>query len=974
MDLKRKRGRPKGSKSQAKVPETKKSKADEGTLAKNQVRSSGEMSLRPNKRVRVSWFKKLQDLSDDDDLDQVCDPDEGGAAIDDDEFVEELEREAEAAAGLFDGDPTEDYDPKAHTNDEEDDDDVLEDDVEVGGMNKGSSPSKAPIGMTYNETKDLICAGCCEQLRKGPRWSGATHNLFTGTTAGGKSLYQLFVSVTRADVDQTNTSANLCSKCYSELNAIERHYSSFRRAADDFTAKFHSGQERLDCDMAMDDGFYNDDQMNATAKSVMNNLELESAVVKVVDPDLDNFSALAGVNKDFSCTVNKVYLARFEIYTDISSFTTENSEEKEDQKKHGVVVASAGDDKEAFVTLNIDYETGQVEKVEPSDPYDAANVASNKRVASEAQKILEEGSPLVYLTTSEFNTLKSKGLMSAARARTASLKALTFNVPEFFSKLCPKVFLGNETVPVLASQAVAREYAREVPSASGGGPFVCTDSGSAFKTFHQMFNHLQSMNPNGEVEEDAKEQLDEQKFKPSKKRQKLDAELDTDDKTKLFGASLVHKAVKGEVADVPDALDTDFEVATLEKPFQCRTCGKCFMNYVNLSNHIDHYHGFSRECNFQSCRYVAGSVPDFCQHYVRHMDPGYVLPEEFKVRFSTLFACPLCPVQIKGMWKFFSHAHTHDREPRFKCPVCPKKTGKVQNFKDHIKRHLVALGQGGNAESNAASSVKTPQFLSAPTRHRQCPFCRNEMLSTELSQHITESHSNEVVYACDQCDAKFAKESKLITHREKHLPKNQWKFGCILCDLVFPTQPRLKLHNVNSHASLGLQCCDCGSSLANRTELREHMRVCHGVEAPIYLCNACGRREYSLQTIFMHYRMEHHTNDFKCFGCQQCFDNESSLHAHYVESHPDLVGNLGSAFATASGETSAAGGESCLHCDQIFEKSAMLLRHVRFAHLLETIEIDPSLEEHKELLKRTDLISEVSQPDNQQVVRMHIVP
>ena len=62
MDLKRKRGRPKGSKSQAKVPETKKSKADEGTLAKNQVRSSGEMSLRPNKRVRVSWFKKLQGI------------------------------------------------------------------------------------------------------------------------------------------------------------------------------------------------------------------------------------------------------------------------------------------------------------------------------------------------------------------------------------------------------------------------------------------------------------------------------------------------------------------------------------------------------------------------------------------------------------------------------------------------------------------------------------------------------------------------------------------------------------------------------------------------------------------------------------------------------------------------------------------------------------------------------------------------
>ena len=65
---------------------------------------------------------------------------------------------------------------------------------------------------------------------------------------------------------------------------------------------------------------------------------------------------------------------------------------------------------------------------------------------------------------------------------------------------------------------------------------------------------------------------------------------------------------------------------------------------------------------------MAESSADFCEHYIRHMDPGFVMPAEFEARKRTLFTCPMCPVQIKGMWKFFGHTHTHDREPRFK--VC----------------------------------------------------------------------------------------------------------------------------------------------------------------------------------------------------------------------------------------------------------------------------------------------------------------
>ena len=151
----------------------------------------------------------------------------------------------------------------------------------------------------------------------------------------------------------------------------------------------------------------------------------------------------------------------------------------------------------------------------------------------------------------------------------------------------------------------------------------------------------------------------------AKRAKKMEVDLDPKDPRKLFEASL-----KTEVTSAGAAVDEEASlqelVPTLEKPFQCGECRKCFMSYVNLSTHVDHYHGFKRECNFQGCRYVADSSADFCEHYIRHMDPDFVMPSQFEARKRTLFTCPMCPVQIKGMWKFFGHAHTHDREPRFK--------------------------------------------------------------------------------------------------------------------------------------------------------------------------------------------------------------------------------------------------------------------------------------------------------------------
>ena len=70
------------------------------------------------------------------------------------------------------------------------------------------------------------------------------------------------------------------------------------------------------------------------------------------------------------------------------------------------------------------------------------------------------------------------------------------------------------------------------------------------------------------------------------------------------------KILSGNLSDISTG-----DVPSLDRPFQCAQCDKCFRTYLNFSNHVDHYHGFSRECNVEGCGVVARSLQDFVEQY-----------------------------------------------------------------------------------------------------------------------------------------------------------------------------------------------------------------------------------------------------------------------------------------------------------------------------------------------------------------------
>ena len=80
----------------------------------------------------------------------------------------------------------------------------------------------------------------------------------------------------------------------------------------------------------------------------------------------------------------------------------------------------------------------------------------------------------------------------------------------------------------------------------------------------------------------------------------------------------------------------------------------------------------------------------------------------------------MCSISIQGLWKFVQHSYVHDKEPRFCCPACGKRMIKVQNFKDHIQRHLAnneeqhsALQEGSLQGSKQPSGTATPSVSNA---------------------------------------------------------------------------------------------------------------------------------------------------------------------------------------------------------------------------------------------------------------------
>jgi len=246
------------------------------------------------------------------------------------------------------------------------------------------------------------------------------------------------------------------------------------------------------------------------------------------------------------------------------------------------------------------------------------------------------------------------------------------------------------------------------------GPFMCADCDKTFVKLHQLVCHIQYYHSK-EADEASKYCLENEDSNNSE--------------------------------DVADTSEKTGEKPTLEKPFQCESCDKCFGNYSNMMSHVEHYHGWSRQCNVPGCFAKLSSIAEFVTHHVRHADTDFIIPDTNNERNTVVCTCPICKKTSLGVNRHWEHSFIHDKVARFKCPLCDRRVNKVQNLKDHIKRHL-----------------------GPESKTKECELCSKRFVPSDIYKHMKMVHGKqEAKFPCKICGKTFPVLHKLQLHAEAHL-------------------------------------------------------------------------------------------------------------------------------------------------------------------------------------------------------------
>lgn len=481
------------------------------------------------------------------------------------------------------------------------------------------------------------------------------------------------------------------------------------------------------------------------------------------------------------------------------------------QSETSIPAPEPKDENQMVVTF--DFATGQI-----------CHTENYAKAQIEAGHIVDRDSgAILYLTEKEFDEIKK-----------VHAEEKIFISIEEFGRLNPIVILGQKAsfLQMLLSPVLTSRYRQQIPGAQNA--FCCCDCGASFHHLHMLANHIQS------------------------------AHVAQEDQTNSNGDVEAFNEIV-PIAPNPEDPTRTGEVPSLEKPFQCEHCDKCFSDYHNFSNHVEHYHGFNRKCNVAGCDFNARSIQEFVQHYVRHTEPNFVLPTEFKEKTQISLPCPGCNASMNGIWRFYNHTFIHDPLPRFKCPVCTKRLAKVQNFKLHLIKHVTPPNQ----------------------KTKICKHCNQLVPLAIFAKHLQEMHETAVQYACNQCPATFSREVHLKFHMEKHIPKANWVWFCKMCSQAFPSETRMKSHETNSHQNDPVICRHCDHvGFASRTDLKEHINTSH---QRLFGCSICGVKEMSVSAAREHFRATHSDKPLKCHKCTSLFQSMIDVHAHVVASHGELL-------------------------------------------------------------------------------------
>ena len=252
----------------------------------------------------------------------------------------------------------------------------------------------------------------------------------------------------------------------------------------------------------------------------------------------------------------------------------------------------------------------------------------------------------------------------------------------------------------------------------------------------------------------------------------------------------------------------------IRKPYQCKSCPKCFKYPFDLKRH-ERFHTGVKPFQCKTCSKAFYQSSDYKRHERTHTD-------------EKAFQCKTCSKSFFRAADLKRHERNHNAVKSFQCKTCLKAFHQSSDYKRHERTHtgerpfqcktcLKGFRQKYHLQVHKKTHTDEKPF--------QCKTCSNSFINASVLKRHEKTHTNEKPFQCKTCSKSFYEPLHLKRHERTH--SGEKPFQCKTCSKRFSQAGVLTRHERTHTGEKPFRCKTCLKSFNQKAHLQNHEQSIH---------------------------------------------------------------------------------------------------------------------------------------------------